>query len=188
MNFSSVTKMPFSTTAVWPSLDAVDPRVKRAFWAIVVPMSLLPPVMVYLAGAHHGEAFLSGASSKSWGYIAAIFFVCELLSVGLMGWLAKAVATTWNGKVSYGNAYLLAAISPIPLWFSSLGLLVPSLAFNAAVSMIALAVSCALVFQGVRSLCHIKEELEAAVITQIVFGAGMLVWGVLLLLLVILPG
>lgn len=153
-----------------------------------MPMSLLPPAMVFVAGEQHGSVFLPSAIVSDWGYIAAIFFFCELVSVALMGWLVKEVASSWNSRVTFGQAYLLAAISPIPLWFSSLGLLVPSLAFNAVLSIAALVVSCGLVFQGVRGLCKISEELEAAMITQIVFGAGMLVWGVLLLLLVVLPG
>lgn len=187
MDIQSFSRMPFSPNAIWPSLIHIDASVKRAFWAVVVPMSVLPPVMVYVAGAMHGDVWLAGAGAKDWSYIAAIFFVCELLSVFLMGWLIKAVANSWNGQVTYGHAYLLASVCPIPVWFSSLGLLVPSLAFNAAASAIALTLSCGLLFQGVRSLCRVTEALEAAVITQIVFGAGMVVWGVLLLLFVILP-
>ena len=73
MNFPTLSLMPFSPDAVWPSLIDIDARIKRAFWAMVVPMSLLPPAMVFMAGAHHGDAFISGGSAKNWGYIAAIF-------------------------------------------------------------------------------------------------------------------
>lgn len=187
MNIQTLSRMPFSSQAAWPELANVDSQVARLFLSVVVPLSLLPPAMAYLAGTHHGDAFIPGFSSKQWGQVALVFFVCELVSVGLMGWMVKAVASTWNGEVTYRNAYLLAAIAPIPLWFSSLGLLVPSFAFNVLISMIALCISCALTYQGVRGFCKIREEIEAAVITQIVFGTGMLVWGVLLSLLVILP-
>lgn len=188
MNIQILSRMPFSPEAAWPELAKVDSHVTRIFLSVVVPLSLLPPAMAYMAGAHHGDAFLTGLSSKQWGHVALIFFLCELVSVALMGWLVKAVASTWSGEVSYRNAYLLAAIAPVPLWFSSLGLLVPSLGFNVLVSLVALCLSCALTYQGVRGFCKIREEVEAAAITQIVFGAGMLVWGVLLSLLVIVPG
>jgi hypothetical protein len=70
---------------------------------------------------------------------------------------------------------------------SPLGLLVPSLAFNVALSSAALLVSCALVFQGVRSFCRIEERRieRAFAITQLVFGAGFGAWGFLILLLVV---
>lgn len=186
MKISTLSRMPFSSKAAWPELAKVDSQVARLFLLLVVPLSLLPPAMIYLAGHHHGDAFIQGFSDKPWGAIACIFFLGEIVSVTLMGLLIKQVAETWHGQISYRNAYLLAAIAPIPLWFSSLGLLVASVALNAGLSFVALCLSCALVYQGVRSLCHIDEDIEAAAVTQVVFGAGLMVWG-LLLTLVIMP-
>lgn len=179
MNIYSIYKMPFSTKAVWPELVRVDSIIARIFWLLVVPLSLLPPAMLYLAGSHYGDAFFEGFSSKPWGHIALVFFIGEIASVTLMGWVIKHVARAWGAQVSFRNAYRLAAIAPIPLWVSSLGLLVASLAFNVALTILALALSCALIFQGVRSFCQISEEediVQAADITRIVFGVGLLVW------------
>jgi hypothetical protein len=52
---------------------------------------------------------------------------------------------------------------------------------------VALIVSCALLFQGVRSFCAIGEDesVQAMDITRLVFGAGLGAWGFLLLLLAI---
>lgn len=185
MRLLSLSQMPFSSEANWPELASVDSTVARMFWLLVLPLSLLPPAMIYLAGKHHGGLFADGLSSSSSGYISMVFFLGEIVSVSLMGWLIKQVASNWNGQISYRNAYLLASIAPIPLWLSSLGLLVPSLAFNAGLSFVALCLSCGLVYQGVRSFCKIREDVEAAAITQIVFGAGLIVWGILLSLLLI---
>ncbi len=187
MTFSSLSRMPFSPEATWPELARVDSTVARAFSFLVVPLSLLPPAMIFWAGSHYGDAFAEGFSSKPWALIAAIFFLCELSSVTLMGWLIKQVARAWNEQISYRNAYVLAAIAAIPLWISSLGLLVASFAFNVALSAVALILSCALIFQGVRSFCKIGEHnmVQAVAITQLVFGAGLGVWGFLLLLLII---
>ena len=143
--------------------------------------------MIYLAGMHYGNAFVEGFNDKPWGHIALIFFIGEIASVTLMGWLVRQVASTWNGNISYRNAYLLAAIAAIPVWLSSLGLLVPSLSFNAVVSVMALSLSCGLVYHGVRAFCQIREELQAAAITQIVFGTGLLLWAVLLMFVVVMP-
>lgn len=187
MSFSSLSRMPFSPEATWPELARDDSTVTRAFSFLVVPLSLLPPAMIYWAGSQYGDAFVEGFSNKPWGLIAAIFFSCEINSVTLMGWLIQKVARAWNEQISYRDAYVLAAIAAIPLWVSSLGLLVPSFAFNVAFSAAALVLSCALVFQGVRSFCKIREDniVQAVTITQLVFGGGLGVWGFLLLLLIV---
>lgn len=187
MNVSSLSRMPFSPEAAWPELARVDSTVARAFWFLVVPLSLLPPVMIYLAGSHYGDAFFDGFGSKPWALIATIFFLCELASVTFMGWLIKLVAHAWNERVSSRNAYVLAAVAAVPLWVSSLGLLVASVAFNVVLSVAALILSCALVFQGVRSFCQITEYniVQAVAITQLVFGGGLIAWGFLMLLLIV---
>ena len=192
MKISALTRMPFSAEAAWPEVAKFDAHIFRLFLSVVVPLSLLPPVMIYLAGHHYGDIFLQGFGSiqsvgnKAWGQIAVTFFFGEILSVALMGWLIRQVAANWNGSISYRSSYLLAAIAPIPLWISSLGLLLPSIALNVVLSFIALGLACALIYRGVQALCKIKEDIEAAAVTQVVFGAGMIVWG-LLLSLVMLP-
>lgn len=104
MNVPSLIRMPLSPDAVWPRLARIDSTVARTFLFLVVPLSLLPPVMIYLAGSHYGDAFVAGFSGKPWSLIAAIFFVCEIISVTLMGWLTTKVARAWNEKVSYRDA------------------------------------------------------------------------------------
>lgn len=187
MNLTSIARMPVSAEAVWPELGQVGSTVARLFAFLVVPLSLLPPTMIYWAGNRQGDAFVEGFNGKPWLAIAGTFFVCELVSVGFMGWLTRRVARAWGEQVSVRNAYVVTAVAAIPLWVSSLGLLVPSLAFNVALSSLALLVSCALVFQGVRSFCQIDEERieQAFAISQLVFGAGLGVWGFLILLLIV---
>lgn len=190
MNISSFSRMPFSPKAAWPEIAKVDSMVARTFWFLVVPLSLLPPAMLYLAGSHYGDVFFEGFSSKPWGHIAVIFFLGEIASVTLMGWVIKYAANAWDAQVSFRNAYRLAAIAPIPLWIASLGLLVASLAFNVALTILALTLSCGLIFQGVRSFCQISEEediVQAADITRVVFGAGLIVWGLFMSLPIVFP-
>jgi len=187
MSFFSISKMLVSPDAIWPDLDRFDSTVVRVFAFLVVPLSLLPPAMIYWAGNHHGDAFVPGFSNKPWALIGALFFVCELVSVTCMAWLLRKVAHAWDEQVSGRNAYIIAAVAAIPLWVSSLGLLVPSLAFNIALATVALMLSCALIFQGVRSFCRIDEyrSERTFVITQLVFGGGLAAWGFLMLLLII---
>lgn len=190
MNIISFSRMPFSPKAAWLELAKIDSKVARIFWFLVVPLSLLPPAMLYLAGSHYGDMFFAGYSSKPWGHVAIIFFLGEIASVTLMGWVIKHVANAWDAQVSFRNAYRLAAVAPIPLWVSSLGLFVASLAFNVALTFAALALSCGLIFQGVRSFCQISEVediAQAAEITRIVFGVGLIVWALFMSLPVVFP-
>ncbi len=88
--------------------------------------------------------------------------------------------------MDYHDAYLLAGIAPIPLWLSSLGLFVPSLGFNAVLSLAALGLSCGIIYHGIEGLCHTREDVTAASIVQTVIGAGLIAWALLLMLVVLL--
>lgn len=184
MNLHSLSKMPFSSGAAWPEFVRLDKGVAKVFLYLVVPFSLLPSAMIALAGMQYGNGF----SDSYWIGIAIVFFLAEITSVSLMSWLIEYSAKAHGEKISYRNAYLLAAIAPIPLWFSSLGLLAPGLMFNAMVSLVALCLSCGLVYHGVRSFCNIQEGTHTGSITRVVFGAGLVAWGVLLMLLFVFSG
>ncbi len=180
MNLVSLSKLPFSTTHGWPELEKIHPGLLKVFAFVVLPLSLLPPLMLYYAGSNYPEVFIKGAVNKAWGEIAVLFFLAEMLTFLGMGWLIKQVAESNRLKIDYHDAYLLAAIAPIPLWASSLGLLVPSLAFNAVLSLAALGLACGIIYHGVEGLCHTLEDMAAAVIVQAVIGAGLIAWALLL--------
>jgi len=170
--------MPFSSGAAWPEFAILNKEVAKVFLYLVVPFSLLPPAMIALVGIQHGN----GVSDTYWSGFASVLFVAEILSVSLMSWLIGYSARARHEEISYRNSYLLAAIAPIPLWLSSLGLLVPSLPFNVALSAVALCLSGGLVYHGIRSFCSIREGAHAGAMTRVVFGAGLLVWAALLTL------
>ena len=185
MNVSSISRMPFSPAGAWRELAHVDSTVRRTFWRVVVPLSLLPPAMIFWAGSHHADAIVAGFGGRPWGPLAALFFLCEIASVTLMAWLVRRVARAWEVEVGARDAYVLAAVAAIPLWLSSLGLLVPSAAFNVALSAFALALSFALLLQGIRSFCtnDVDGLARALDVSRLVFAGGLGAWGFLLLLL-----
>lgn len=65
MNVLSLLRMPFSTSAVWPELEASSSTVRSIFWALVVPLSLLPPAMILLVGQHHSNLW-PALEKQSW--------------------------------------------------------------------------------------------------------------------------
>lgn len=186
MNLISLSKLPFSDMQGWRELERIHPALLKVFAFIVVPLSLLPPAMLYYAGTHYPEAFLQQATGQAWGEIAGIFFLAEMVTFLGMGWLIRQVGESNQVAINHHDAFLLAALTPVPLWLSSLGLLVPSLAFNAVVSIVALGLSCGIIYHGIKGLCHMREELTAAAIVQTVIGAGLAAWALLLLMLMLL--
>jgi len=181
MNVSSLLKLPFSSNGGWGELQSRELSIATLAWFIVVPMSLLPPVLLYYAGTHYGDEFIAGFGGKEWRFITTILFLAELLTFFVMGWLIHAVVESHKLEISYNNAYLLAAIAPLPLWLSSLALLVPAVAVSVIVVMAAMVLSCTLVYQGLRSLCHRSpDDVLTMSVTYTVMAASLLAWGLLM--------
>ncbi|PSF07193.1 hypothetical protein C7H09_10380 [Marinobacter fuscus] len=181
MTITQLLSLPFSGNGVWQDLRRMDFSIPFLAWVIVVPMSFLPPVLLYYAGTHYGDAFIQGFADKEWRFITTILFLAELLTFFVMGWLIKAVLDGHNLQVSYQDSYLLAAIAPLPLWLSSLALLVPVLAVSVLAVFAGMFLSCALIYQGIRSLCkRTQNDVLAMSATYTVMAASLLAWGLLM--------
>ncbi|MDN3519258.1 Yip1 family protein [Aquisalimonas lutea] len=180
MSPASILRLPFSSASGWDELRRRQPSLIALVSFIVLPLSLVPPVMLYYAGTQYGEAFGAGFADKQWQFITTIFFLAELLTFAVMGWLIYEVGNTREARISVHDAYLLAAIAPIPLWLSALALLIPSLPVVAVIALATLGLSCSIVYQGIRGLCHVKEDVVAMSITYTVMAASVIAWGLLL--------
>jgi hypothetical protein len=180
VNLTALLKLPISTDDGWTELVRNPPSTRRLFATVVLPLSLLPPLMLFLAGAFAPDAFPARFAARNWGAFVLLFYLTEVFTVLGMGWLIRQVAWTNGLSVSYRQAYLLAGVAPIPLWLSSLGLAVPDLTFNALLSLTALALSCGIVYHGIQAFGRTREEVVAAAIVQTVIGAGLIAWALLL--------
>ncbi|BBM05150.1 hypothetical protein HAALTHF_03220n [Vreelandella aquamarina] len=77
-------KLPFNHREGWKELQASSPSIPLLAWLVVLPMSLLPPVMLYYAGTHYGDAFMAGFADREWRFITTIIFLAEILSFSLL--------------------------------------------------------------------------------------------------------
>ena len=184
MNPSQMPKMMLSFHAGWDELIRIHPSIARMFARVVLPFSLLPPAMIYYAGGNYGDVFAAGVSPEQWHVSAAIFFVAELLTVPAMALLMHLVSRANDVATSYDKCFTLAAITPIPLWISSLVLFVPNLAVGVAVGALALLCSLALTYRGVYALLRMHEEIRALQMATVVTGVGLFAW--LLLMQIVL--
>ncbi|HAA46778.1 MAG: hypothetical protein XD36_0689 [Halomonas sp. 54_146] len=182
MKVMAYMKMPFSYHEGWQELKAKSPSIPLLAWCVVLPMSLLPPVMLYFAGTHYGDAFMAGFADREWRFVTTILFLAELLTFFIMGWVIHAIVNgTEQLSISYQDAYLLAALAPLPLWASSMALWVPNLFFNTLVALAALVISCSLIYHGLQALCTRKEhDVVTISATYTIMSAGILGWGLLL--------
>lgn len=186
MMIIGLARVMLSSGEGWFRFDKLPPWLQGLFVILVLPLSLLPPVMLYRAGTGYGDLFVPGYGGKAWGAVAVAFFCMEMLTLAGTGWLTRQVAATYKASMSRRDSYVLAIVAPVPLWLSSLSLLVPSLALSVTMFLLGLAAACALIYHGVFSICRLREELTAAAIMQTVMGVDLAAWAFLLLLVMMM--
>lgn len=180
MSPSQVPKMLLSFHGGWDELIRIHPSIARLFLFLVLPLSLLPPAMIYYAGGHYGDVFSLGVSPRQWHLAAAIFFIAELLTVPAMGWIMHLACRANDVPADYHDCFTLASIAPIPMWLSSLVLFIPNLLLCVVVGALGLIASLALTYRGMYALFRMHEDLRAMQMATVVTGAGLLAWLVLM--------
>ena len=180
MNLHALSRLPISVDDGWPELIRIRPGLLNILALLVLPLSLVPPLMLYWAGTHQPEMFPPELRAKPWVEVAATFFVAELVTLAAMGWLIRRVARGYGLEVDYHDSYLLASITPIPMWLSALGLLVPTLLFAAVVAVAGLVMSCAILYHGIQAYCRTRQDVAAAGLVRTVLGLGFAAWCALL--------
>ena len=180
MSPSQVLKMFLSFHEGWDELIRIHPSISRMFVLLVLPLSILPAAMIYYAGGNYGDIFSAGISPRQWHIAAGIFFLAELLTVPAMAWVMHLACRANDVTADYHQCFTLAAIAPIPMWLSSLVLLVPNLLVCVLVGALGLLASLAITYRGMYALFHMHEDLRAMQMATVVTGAGLLAWLVLM--------
>lgn|SRR5690554_1671598 len=182
MNILTVLKMPFSQQG-WRDLQSLNIPIAKLAWLLVVPMSFLPPVMLFYAGTHFGDDYLPSFAERNWHFITTVLFLAELLTFFVMGWLIYEVLNHYGISIDYQRSYLLAAIAPLPMWLSALVLFVPFILFNAIGVIVGLWLSSMLIYTGIGALCKREEnDLVSMSATYAVIAASLLAWMLLMLI------
>jgi len=172
----------FTSTQGWDSLSRTQPSALKLFFLLVVPFSLIPPLMLEYAGHHIGASLFPDVPGMAWSLAALSFLVAELLTVPLMAWTIKSVAGSKGIHSSDRDVFTLAAIAPVPLWLSSLVLYYDQVMLIMAGVTLGLAGSVILIFRGVPSILNIDEDVVALDIAYTVTALGLIAWVVLVML------
>lgn len=182
MTPQNVFGMAVSDHAGWDDLARIPPSAAWMLPLLALPLSLLPPAMLYYAGSHHGDEFVAGFGGRNWALIALVFLLAEWLSVLGMGGVIRAIAAAHRVRCSYRDAYILATLAPVPLWLSSLILFIPSPLLAVGVSLCALGLAMTITYHGVRALCREREDVTAASMVYGVTSVGLIAWALLLVI------
>jgi hypothetical protein len=184
MNVASIRQANHPAGSAWSELgkDRSAPAGSLAW--LVLPLSLLPPAVLAYAAA--GHPLLQTAAAAPWERIAVAFFVAEIVAFAGMGWLIRTLGARYKIDVGWRDAYLLAAVCPVPMWLSSLGLLVDNMGITLAIGLAGMWLSEALAFRRTHALGRGRGEPEATGFASSVVGAGLVAWALLLMLIAVL--
>ena len=180
MNVLLTSKMIFSFTEGWDDLIRVHPSILKLFASLVLPLSVLPPVMIDYAGRHYGDVFVPGITGTQWHQAAEFFFIAELLSVPVTAWLVHGVCKMTSVQTRYHTCFTLASVAPVPMWLSSLTLLIPNLPLAMVVGILGLLASVSLIYRGVYVLFDMREDLKAMQMATVIASAGLFMWLILM--------
>src|SRR5512139_847496 len=182
MSILHVHKLFLSSQQGWDELARTPPSALRLFLLLVLPFSLVPPLMLEYAGHHLGAVLFPGTSAQAWSTTALVFLLAELATVPLMAWAIRAVANSKRIASDYRDAFTLAAIAAVPLWLSSLVLFSGEIVLILAVLALGVAGSVALIFRGVESVLKVEDSLVAFDVAYTVTALGLVAWVVLVML------
>lgn len=175
MNLTRIPSLLFSPRSAWQALMADRPAITRVLANVALPLALLPPAMILLAANGLGATHFPTVEAGMWELVAAVFLVCELLAVFLMAWAVDASVRAKGGRSDMEGAFLVAAIAPLPLWISSLGLLSASPAVAAGIALLGFVASAVMIRHGVRGVLAAQNVCPREVSMR-VLGYGALTW------------
>lgn len=172
----------------WSHLVHGKPSIPRLYMLHVVPFSLIPPLMVYFAGMKYANEFFPSMSPAKMMLVALVFFLVELVAVPAMGVIIRHLGEVAEIHPTYHDAFTLAAVAPTPLWLAPLFLFVPNILVNLAVVSLAMMAAAGFIYYGVPIVFRIKEKGHAILLFGAVLIAGVVAWGMLMVLTLVLWG
>lgn len=207
MNPVILTRLFASHSGGWKYFARSHFSVATLFFSYVLPMSIIPPLMLYYAGMAYRDNLLpaltlSGGQLQTLG---VVFFIAELVMVflvaGAVEWLANAafsmmhsrqkllqypaetptvVAAQEPRKVEYHDAFMLAAVAPTPLWIASLCLFIPSFIVDMTIGALALVAAGAIVYYATPAIFKLEEKGEGALFGYMMISVGLVAWAAMM--------
>ena len=177
-------------TKGWSHLVHSKPSIPQLYLAHVLPFSLLPALMVYLAGSKYSGHLVQilPLSHEKLLLVAVILFVIELIVVPVMAVIIRQLAEVAQIQPSYREAFTLAAVAPTPLWMAPIFLIIPNVMINLIVMGTALMAAVGLIYYGIPIVFRLKERGHANLFFGAVLTAGVIAWVFLMISTLVILG
>lgn len=172
-------------TGVWDAFTRSHMSVLTLFLLYAVPMSVIPPVMIYYAGTVYGGGLLPAVSDVQLQIIGILLFLTELAMTFVVAYLIQRMGDVIDIKPAFEDAYKLAVVVPTPLWLAPLFLFIPSFMVNLTAVSAALMISGILIFRNVPSILKVEEKGHAILLSGSILSAGLVVWAAMMFLTLI---
>lgn len=166
----------------WDYLAHSHTPVARMYLLYALPLSLIPPLMLYYAGINYSGEMLPSLSPMQLQTIGVVFFLVETAMLFLMARIIQRLGRVIEIEPSYEDAFKLAVIAPTPLWLVTLFLFIPSFAVNLTAGALALLAVGTLIYYGVPAVFRIEEKGHAILLSGSIFAAGLVGWAAMMYL------
>jgi hypothetical protein len=169
----------------WDALTRSHMSVLKILFLYALPLSLVPPVMIYYAGIEYGGHLLPALEISQLAFIGIVFLLAELVMTFLIAYIIKRLGEVVEIKPAFEDAYKLAVVVPTPLWLAPLFLFVPSFIFNLSIAAAAMILSGILIYYGVPAILKVEERGHAILLSGTILMVGMVAWAAMMYLTLI---
>lgn len=169
----------------WDYLAHSHMPVASMFLLYALPLSLVPPLMIYYAGTNYGGDLLPEFTRSQLQSIGVVFFLVETAMLFLMATVIRRLGEVIDIKPSYEDAFKLAVIAPTPLWLAPLAMFIPSFEVNLTVGALAILATGSLIYFGVPAIFKIDEKGHAMLLSGTIYAAGLVAWAAMMYLTLI---
>jgi hypothetical protein len=170
---------------LWDAVTQTHVSVLKMCLFYAVPLSIVPPAMIYYAGIMYGGNLLPALSAVKLQTIAVMFFLVEVAMTFVVAYLIQRTCDVVDMKPAYEDCYKLAVIVPTPLWLAPLFLFIPSFMLNLTAGAAALIFSGMLIYYTVPSILKVEEPGHAILLSGSILSVGLVAWAVMMYLTLI---
>jgi hypothetical protein len=168
--------------AMWDTFTHSHMSVLKLFLRYTVPMSILPPAMIYYAGVTYGGEMLPALSATQLVSIGILFYIVELAMTFAVAYVIQQLGEWVQIKPAFEDSYKLAVVVPTPLWLAPLFLFIPSFMLNLTAGAAALILSGMLIYYSVPPILKVEEKGHAILLSGCILAAGMVAWALMMYL------
>lgn len=154
--------------------------VAKMYLLYALPLSLVPPLMLYYAGIRYGSETPFAITGHQLETIGVVFFIAETAMLFLMAEIVQHLGTVIDIQPSFEDAFKVAAIAPAPLWLAPLFLFIPSFTTNLTVVALALLGAAMLIYYTVPAVLKIEDRGKALLLSGSISAAGMVGWAAMM--------